>query len=446
MIAHPDQKEPMKLRTGKQFFSSPVAIVLVALAIRMAVLPFVFTNQLDPARDHWAFGFETGKIARSLATGQGFSSPYVEPTGPTALMGPVYPALLAVVFKLFGIYSAASGLVILTLNNLFSSLTCLPVFLIARRVFGERAGIWSAWAWAFFPFAIGLSNLWVWETVLTTFLFSVLLLFSLRLESSSTYRAWIGYGLLWALAGLTSPATLIMLPFLGLWIVLRQWQRGVNCIGMAALASLVFAMAVTPWLWRDARIYGRFVPFRSNMGMDFLVGNSDDTSSPHNLNTLPSMNENELRHFREIGEPAYMSEKQQQAKEFVASHPGRVIWQSLRRVLFVWTGWWSANPGWSFDDTGFPFILTNTLLSMLAFVGLIRAIQDRIKYALPLAVVAVCYPMLYYVTHPDMRFRHPIDPLIAMFIVYAFASFQKSKEEFVTDEITVSPPRTRVAA
>ncbi len=237
-----------------------------------------------------------------------------------------------------------------------------------------------------------------------------------------------------------------MLPFLGLWIVYRQWQRGANCIGMAAVASLAFALAVTPWLWRDAGIYGRFVPFRSNMGMDFLVGNSDDTSTPHNLNTLPSMNDAELRHFQKIGEPAYMAEKQHEAREFIANHPGRFIWQSLRRVLFTWTGWWNIQAGWALDDTGYPFILTNTVLSFLAFVGLIRAFRHRVEYAFPLAVVVVCFPMLYYATHPDIRFRHPIDPIIVMFIVYAVVSLRKPTDKLTADETMVADPETTVAA
>ena len=72
-----------------------------ALLIRLVVMSFSYSNQLDPARDHWAFGFETGRVARSIASGQGFSSPYPEPTGPTALIPPVYVYLVAGVFKLF---------------------------------------------------------------------------------------------------------------------------------------------------------------------------------------------------------------------------------------------------------------------------------------------------------------------------------------------------------
>src|SRR3977135_4549354 len=108
----------------RPFFSSPWAMLSVALVIRLVVMGFAYTIQLDPSRCHWVFGWETGRVARSIATGHGFSSPYREPTGPTALIPPVYTYLVAGVFKVFGIYTAKSALVLLSLNNLFSSLTC----------------------------------------------------------------------------------------------------------------------------------------------------------------------------------------------------------------------------------------------------------------------------------------------------------------------------------
>src|ERR1700675_3307768 len=131
----------------RPFLSSPWTMVIVALALRLMVMVFAYTIQLDPSQDHWVFGWETGRVARSIATGHGFSSPYSEPTGPTALIPPVYTCLLAGVFKIFGVYTTASALVILTLNNLFSSLTCVPVYLIARRIFGIRTAAWAGWMW-----------------------------------------------------------------------------------------------------------------------------------------------------------------------------------------------------------------------------------------------------------------------------------------------------------
>src|SRR5580692_3605265 len=180
-----------------RLFWSPWSMVLAALALRLFVMCLTYQIQLDPSQDHLAFGWETGRVARSIVTGNGFSSPYSKPTGPTALIPPVYPYLVAGIFKLFGIYTASSALVLLTLNNLFSSLTCLPVYRIARKVFGLQVAAWAGWAWAIFPYSIGLSNTVIWETSLTTLLFSVAILRTLQLEKSNRTLDWIAHGLLW---------------------------------------------------------------------------------------------------------------------------------------------------------------------------------------------------------------------------------------------------------
>ena len=359
----------------RPFFSSPWAMVSVALALRLVVMGFAYKIQLDPSRDHWAFGWETGRVARSIATGRGFSSPYSEPTGPTALIPPVYTYLVAGVFKLFGVYTTSSAFAILTLNNVFSSLTCVPVFLIARRVFGVRVAAWAGWIWAFFPYSIALSSVTVWETSLTTLLLPLLVLLTLYLEHSRSFAAWVGYGFLWGASTLTSPVILSTLPFLGAWIWLRQRKRGSNGTGVAVVASLAFLIVVTPWIWRCSRTYGRFVAFRSNFGLEVLVGNSGDTSNPANSNVLPEYNKAELEELQRIGEPAYMAEKQREARKFIEHHPLRFAGLTLRRILNTWTGLWDVPPRWKMDESGLPNILMYTFISVMAFAGLIMAIR-----------------------------------------------------------------------
>src|SRR5262249_17672106 len=80
--------------------------VAAALAIRLALMLFLSTYQISSEQNHWPFGFETGRIAQALAEGRGFSSPFQEPTGPTAWLAPIYPLILALIFKGFGVYSA----------------------------------------------------------------------------------------------------------------------------------------------------------------------------------------------------------------------------------------------------------------------------------------------------------------------------------------------------
>jgi 4-amino-4-deoxy-L-arabinose transferase-like glycosyltransferase len=406
-------------------------MVVTALALRLVVMCLTYKIQLDPSQDHLAFGWETGRVARSIVTGEGFSSPYSAPTGPTALIPPVYPYLVAGVFKLFGIYTASSALVLLTLNNLFSSLTCLPVYLIARRVFGLRVAAWAGWTWVIFPYSIGLSNTVIWETSLTTMLFSLAVLATLYLEKSSCPVDWVGYGLLWGFTGLTSPATLSVLPFLGGWIWIRHWWRGSNITGIVVAASLAFFAIITPWIWRCSQAYGRFVAFRDNFGLEVLVGNSDNTRRPANWSLLPATNLSELEKLRQVGEPAYMAEKQEQAKQLIERYPSRYALLTLRRILNTWTAAWGYPPGWNMDESGLANILLYSLISVLAFVGIGRAIHDRRDGVYPLSILVVVFPGIYYLTHSDLGFRHPIDPVITIFLIYGMSPLLRQ-------EITIS--------
>src|SRR6202035_2352703 len=167
------------------------------------------------------------------------------------------------------------------------------LFDVCASVLDRAQGPWSprrGLGWmdlGLFPYSIALSNVVVWETSLTTLLLTLLVLLTLNLEYSKNLRAWVGYGLLWGVSALTSPVILSTLPFLGAWIWFRQRRRGSNCMGVAAAASLAFLFVVTPWIWRCSRTYGRFVAFRSNFGLEVLVGNSSDTSSPANWKVLP---------------------------------------------------------------------------------------------------------------------------------------------------------------
>src|SRR5690242_16784205 len=94
----------------------------VALALRLVTMAYLDPLQLalDRGGFHWPFGYETGKIAASIAEGHGFSNPLFAPTGPTAWMTPVYPYIIAGIFKIFGVYSTASALVVLTFNAIIS--------------------------------------------------------------------------------------------------------------------------------------------------------------------------------------------------------------------------------------------------------------------------------------------------------------------------------------
>ena len=418
-------------------------MVAVGLLLRFIVMGFAYEIPLDPARDHFSFAYEMGRVARSIATGQGFSSPYPEPTGPTAAQAPLYPYLLAGVFRLFGIYSTASAIVMLSLNHIFSALTCVPLFLIARRVIGSRVAVWVGWTWAFFPYAISISSRWIWETSLTTLLLTWLVLMTLRLEQTRRLAPWLGYGALWGLACLSNPSVLSSLPFLCAWLWFRHWRRGTNCTGPMLASAMLFLAIVSIWLVRDYRTFGEFVFFRDNFPLEFHLGNNEDSSKPKAIALNPAANPAESEKIRRIGEMAYMKEKRQLMRDFLSQQPGRFVWLTLRRILLTWTGVWSGQIRWVVNsEQGVPNIFFCSLLSLLAFWGLGRAMKDGLWGAVPLMIVMLCFPLVFYVTHPSIRYRHPIDPQVALFAVYGAAGIFRRRDSApqlqVADEAQLS--------
>ena len=425
---------PLASTRGTRFAKSSLLwIVVTALALRLAVMAFLVPEQLDPFRDHWRFGYEAGRVARSIAQGQGFSSPLYEVTGPTAWFTPLFPYLLAGVFKIFGIYSRASALVMLGLNCLLSALTCIPVFFIARRSFGDRAARWAGWLWAFFPYGIYFPAERIWETWLATLLLCLIFLLALKLAESPSLSSWAGYGLLWAIAALNSPVALTVLPFLTGWICYRLAQQRRAWFVPGVVSAAVFVAVVTPWFVRNYETFHQFVPFRDTLGLELHVGNNGDTSHWHPNAAGPWHDDAEYAEYKQMGELGYMARKKHEAVQFISGHPGEFAWMTLRRVGYLWTGFWSFSRNYlqqePLDLANIPFL---TGFTVLALLGLRRAFQNDASSAMPYALVLFFFPVVYYVTHPEVYYLRPLDPIIAILAASWMQSRRRNPAESET--------------
>jgi hypothetical protein len=116
-------------------FRAPSSIFWAGFIIRVLYITIVHTYRIRPEEDHLQFGWEMGRIARALATGFGYSDPFTSHSGPTAWSPPLYPLLIAGVFKIFGVYTAASAWVLLVTNSIFSAATSSVIYEIAARCF-----------------------------------------------------------------------------------------------------------------------------------------------------------------------------------------------------------------------------------------------------------------------------------------------------------------------
>jgi 4-amino-4-deoxy-L-arabinose transferase-like glycosyltransferase len=388
-----------------------VVMAAVALVVRLAVIPFVYGDWMDPfVLQHWAFGL----VARSIVLGHGFGNVFAE-TGPTAVLPPVYTYLLAGIFKIFGIETKASVLVALALNSLFSALTCVPVFLLAKQALGPRVAKWAGWGWAFSPYGVYYGADWAWSTCLVTLELACLFLFAWRLENSSRTRDWLLFGFFGGIAALTEPVVLSVVPLLGLWTIYhlyrqkRPWKIPLAAAALAAIAVL------SPWFVRNYEVFHRFIPVRSGFGLEFYMGNNGYSTRWVNSSLHPNHSDAELAEYERVGEIAYMDHKLKQGKEYVRSHPGWFAWMTGRRIVYVWTGYWSFDRAYLKDEPlDPPNILVDTTLTILGLLGLRRVFRRDRALGARFAIVLFFFPLAYYFTHCETYYFRPVDPLIVV--------------------------------
>src|SRR2546426_9523172 len=397
-------------------------MVLIALTLRLGVIFVTHTYKFKTVDDNFSFGYEMGRIGRSLASGQGFANPFNETTGPTAWEPPLYPFLIAGVFKLFGIYTRSSALVLLLLNSVFSAFTCIPIFLIARRCFDERVAGWASWFWALLP--SGFATRWVWETSLAALLLAIIFWLTLELEERDGLRPWLEFGFLWGIAALTNLSMLAFLPASGLWVLYRRLKLGKRSAAGVAAASIIFFACIAPWLIRNYRTFGQVVFLRSNFGAELRIGNGPGANGTWREYLHPTQNVYEMRRYRELGEIAYVAQRKREAIAFIREDYLRVAGLCTKRFIYDVAGRPRPAP-----ISALPPIENLVFLasSVLALWGLARALRKRRPGAWLFFWLILCYPLVYYVTFSHARYRHPIEPELTILIVYVISEAERKE-------------------
>jgi hypothetical protein len=395
-------------------------ILFVAVGLRLA---YGWSQVSHVHKDSLPVFFEqeTGNIASSLATGKGYSSPWGRETGPTAMLPPAYPVLIAGVFRTFGVKTVSSFYASVLMNILFSAATCIPIFYVGKRVAGAGAAVGAAWTWALFPNAIIFPFQWIWDVSLSALLVAMLLWATLRIAGSERWRDWSGYGLLWGLTLMVNPAPASLLPvWLGYLAYHKRSQALEGSSGRFAKPALSAAIAVlccVPWTVRNYRAFHEFVPLRSNLGLELYVGNNENYDDVH-PRVWPYLitRDREIYRFFRMGEIPFMHEEMHKAVNFIVSHPRVEIRLSAERVVAFWMG--TAAPYRDFLRADTILLQAVSLCSLLGVLGTIGGIVvlylKRSEFAFPLAACPIVFPLLYYATHGSLRYRHPLDPVIVL--------------------------------
>lgn len=392
-------------------------LVVLAFGLRVAFMLLGHTYKFADTNNHFYFGYETGSIAGAIARGEGFSSPFWRPSGPTAWIGPIYPYLLAGIFKLLGIFSDASAIAILTVNSLFAALTTWTIFEIGKQLFGRKAGLTAAAIWATVPFFYRFAITWVWDPPVSAFLLSCGVLWVIRMEDAR-WRNWMGLGVLAGFSALVNPALTTLFPVLIVWAVWKLRSRGTATVVRAGVALVAMAVCVSPWLIRNRLIFGQWVFIRSNAPFEFRLGNFPGSPGVAFAGAHPAINPRVFDEYVRMGELNFVRVKGDEAKRWASKHPAEFAKLSLKRVADFWDG--SELLYEPPDEPWHPWMVT--LESAAALSGLGLMLWRRIRGSSPLALMMLLYPLPYYLVYTNPRYRHAIEPLMVILIGYLAVS------------------------
>lgn len=430
-------------------FRAPRVIFWMAFLLRVACILIGHTYRVRVLDDHFDFGFEAGRVARSLVQGHGYANPFNGVSGPTAWLPPLYPLLLALAFKLFGVYTKAAAFFVMTVDSLCSAAAAPAVYEIAARCFDAKGlarrgstraapvALWSAWLWAVYPAALQYAIHWLWEMSLTVFLFSWALVFALRLrgtgedeERAGAGQAlrWAAFGALWGLAALSNASILIGLPAVGLWIVwprlrssLQSWSGFWRVWTGPVMAAAVFALVMSPWWIRNERTMHAFIATRSNFGAELYESTLESHDGFPWGTTLPLWpGDPEFQQYVRMGEMRFVTMRKQQAIARLRAHPGRFAHWTLDRFLFFWDNTPHPLEGHPMREYGRR--LSYCFLSVAGLLGLALALKRRVPGASLMGWMFLLLPIPYYLVTVQARFRHPLEPLITVLGVYLFRS------------------------
>lgn len=385
---------------------SPWVLFVVAFILRVIV-----GWQLSSARAAYFYKEnEQARIAWAMVSGYGFSSPWPQtPLAPTAQQPPVYPWLLAGIFRIGGAYSLPSLRAAIVLNAAFSALTAVVLYRYGRRRFGDLAALTAAWVWACWIYEIVVS-LRVWESSLSALLLAGSIWLLWRVRSAEHALPWLAFGGLAAIAALTN--TTLLAVFVGFWIWL--WfarARQSRDLSMRWLASIAVCLVLLlPWTIRNYLTFHRLIPVRDNLGMELWIGNHEGVTYLYDFRGgFPLIDPSE---YNRLGELAFMEAKRKVALTFIRQHPRDFLRLSRQRALEFWlvprgSVWWVA--------------------SLIAWVGLALALWRKRFDAVPEAIVLTLYPLIYYVTHTWSTYRHPIEPVVILMACYAAAELTRRR-------------------
>lgn len=243
----------------------PVVLILAAAVLFRVVYLWQYRAQIPyfsvPVVDSHVYD----AWARMAAAGEGY--------GPKPFyMAPLYPCLLALVYKIAG----HKLLLVYVLQAALGVSSLFLVYILGRRIFDHRSGLIAMLLLMLYAPLVFLESKLLTETLAVTLNLASILLVMRALDRPSAGRFLVA-GLALGLSVLCRPAALITAALVCAWLLWARRRQGTRPASVALLV-IGLAAAILPVTVRNYVVGGGFALISTNAGIVFAQGNSSSSS------------------------------------------------------------------------------------------------------------------------------------------------------------------------
>jgi hypothetical protein len=145
-----------------------------------------------------------------------------------------------------------------------------------------------------------------------------------------------------------------------------------------------------------------------------------------------------MRQFESMGELNYIAMRKQQALDYIKADYTRFLDLSVRRFVYFWASPPKpTRPAWLEPLKQSLFLAS----SILALWGLGLALKRRRPGAWLLFWLVLLYPAIYYVVYAIPRYRHPIEPELAILCVFVLTEAMAPKAGRKSETVSAKSPK-----
>ncbi len=394
---------------------------------------------------------EEERIAIHLARGEGYLSPFDLSANapPTSWCPPVYPIFVAAVYRLSGIRSDTSLMVLLVAQVLLRAAAAGALFQLGSRLFSRTAGVLAACLFLLHPLFLRALGFY-WDNYLALSVFLWLLAWSIHLgERKRTLAQACNFGFALGILALTNTAYVLTFPVLALlaggWIAVprrgdaidTRADAGAGCragfvfVCVAALATIA---TLEPWTIRNYLTFGEIFFVRANLNTELLIGNGPESAGWMTFATIdlhPSRNRLEQEWLLRRGEIGYFADCGRRFDAEYRAAPS-AFWSRCRnRVVYAFLG----DPAsavrepfmlhWIWHGMVIDRLMLNALLAMFGIAGAWAAWRMGQRAGMILLLLACLSVAPYVFTQMYDRYTLPLTALLLLPASYLITAVGK---------------------